>query len=134
VEEDIEKRKLNLVKKIKKLFSWVEDNYDRVFLLVLIAAFLIRFWIFMQTIDQPLWWDGATYLATAKRWALGLNITDVWYYRRAFFWPLFSSLFFILGLGETGIRFSLVIFSTGIVALSYFIIKKMFNNFLLEGF
>lgn len=111
------------------LFSWVKDNYDKTFIAVLILAFLIRLWIFSITKTQPLWWDAADYLATAKRWA-GLNphFVDMWYYRRGFFWPLFSSIFFRLGLGENGIRFSIILFSTGIVFVSYFLIKNMFNK------
>lgn len=125
-EEIIEKRKV----KIKaKLFGWVEDNYDKAFLGVLVIAFIIRFLIFLNTKDQALWWDAADYLATAKRWA-GLNphLIDMWYYRRGFFWPLFGTVFFKLGLGEIGMRFSVVLFSTGIVAVSYFLIKEMFNK------
>lgn len=125
MEDDIEKRK-NKLKEL--LLGWVKDNYDKVFLAVLISAFLIRFWVFLQTQNQPLWWDEATYLATAKRWGLGLNITDVWYYRRAFFWPALCALPYLLGLGETGVRFLQVIFSTGIVAVSYFLIRDMFDK------
>lgn len=129
MEEDIEKRKLSIANTLKKkFFSWVEDKYDILFILVILSAFIIRFIIFSRTMTQPLWWDEATYMATAKRWGLGLNITDVWYYRRAFFWPAFGALFFKLGLGETGIRFSEVIFSTGIIAVSYFLIRDMFDK------
>ncbi len=113
--------------KKSKLFSWITDNYDKVFIAVLILAFIIRFLIFLKTLDQPMWWDAADYLATAKRWA-GVELNNIWYYRRAFFWPLFSAIFFKTGLGETGIRFTEVLFSTGIVAVSYFLIKNMFNK------
>jgi len=110
-------------------FSWVEDNYDKLFLLILTLAFIIRIWVFTNTLNQPIWWDAADYLSTAKTWAgLNSNFLDTWYYRRGFFWPLFSSLFFRFGLGETSIRFSVILFSTGIVALSYFLIKEIFNK------
>jgi 4-amino-4-deoxy-L-arabinose transferase-like glycosyltransferase len=124
-EKEIEKRK----SKLKKLFfRWIKDNYDKVFVAVLILAFIIRLWIFFKTMDQTLWWDEADYLATAKNWGLGLNINELWYYRRGFFWPIFAALFFKLNLGEIALRFSVVLFSTGIVAVSYFIIAKMFNK------
>ena len=112
-----------------KLFGWVKDNYDKLFLVILILAFIIRLWIFFKTKDQTLWWDAADYLATAKRWAgVNFNLIDMWYYRRGFFWPLFGAIFFKLGLGELGIRFFIVLFSTGIIAVSYFLIKEMFNK------
>jgi len=112
-----------------KLFGWVKDNYDKLFLLILITAFIIRLWIFFKTKDQAVWWDAADYLSAAKNWAgTNSNLLDTWYYRRGMFWPLFETLFFKLGLGELAIRFSIVLFSTGIVAVSYFLIQKMFNK------
>jgi 4-amino-4-deoxy-L-arabinose transferase-like glycosyltransferase len=78
--------------------------------------------------NQPFWWDEADYLSAAKRWGLGLNIRDIWYYRRGFLFPLIGALIFKLGLGEIGMRFLIVLFSTGIVAVSYLIISKMFNK------
>jgi hypothetical protein len=125
MEEEIEKRKSKLT---KFFFGWIKDNYDKVFFALLILAFILRLWIFFKTMNQPVWWDGADYLSTAKRWGLGLNIQDIWYYRRGFLFPLIGALFFKIGLGEIGIRFLVVLFSTGIVAVSYFIISKMFNK------
>jgi len=118
----------NRKEKIKtKLARWLKDPYNLTFIIILAAAFAIRFWIFLGTINQPLWYDEANFLATAKRWA-GLQVNDIWYYRRGFFWVLFPAILFKLGFGETGIRFSEVLFSTGLVALSYFLIKEMFDK------
>ena len=95
MEEDIEKRKQQIK---SKLFSWVKDNYDKAFILVLVVAFIIRIWVFIITKDQAMWFDAAEYLSTAKYWAGVGEMNDIWYYRRGFFWPLFASLFFRLGL------------------------------------
>jgi 4-amino-4-deoxy-L-arabinose transferase-like glycosyltransferase len=116
------------MEKKSRLFGWIEDNYDKLFLAVLILAFILRIWIFTKTYQQPLWWDGADYLSTAKRWGLGLDIRDIWYPRRGFLWPLIGAVFFKIGFGEIGIRFLEVLMSTGIVAISYFIIRDMFNK------
>jgi len=125
-EEIIEKRKKNLK---KKLFGWITDNYDKTFVGILIFAFIIRLLVFFKTYDQAIWWDAADYLATAKRWAgVNPNFIDIWYYRRGFLWPLIGVVFFKTGLGELGIRFLTVLFSTGIVFVSYHLIKKMFNK------
>jgi 4-amino-4-deoxy-L-arabinose transferase-like glycosyltransferase len=125
MEESFEKRK----KWIKnKLFGWVEDNYDKTFLIVLLVALIIRILVFTITKDQAMWFDAAEYMSTAKYWAGIGDMSDVWYYRRGFFWPFFGSLFFRCGLGEKAIRFATVLFSTGIVAVSYFLIKNMFNK------
>ena len=125
-DHSVEERKNKLK---DKLFSWVEDNYDKIFLLTLLLALGVRIFVFFKTFDQPIWWDAADYLTTAKNWA-GLNphLLDTWYYRRGFMWPLISSLFFRFGLGELSVRFLVVLLSTGIVATSYFLIKEMFNK------
>lgn len=125
-EKTVEKRKF----KLKELcFGWVKDNYDKLFIAILILAFILRIWIFFKTASQPFWWDEADYLSAAKKWAgLNPNLGDIWYYRRGFLWPLISSLFFRIGIGEIGIRFLVFLLSSGIVAVSYFIIKKMFNK------
>ncbi len=125
-DREVEERK----EKVKRsLFSWIKDDYDKFFLLFLTIALIIRIWVFTKTLDQPIWWDAADYLSTAKTWAgLNTNFFDTWYYRRGFFWPLFSSIFFRFGLGESSIRFAVLLFSTGLVATSYFLIKEMFNK------
>ncbi len=125
LEEDIEKRKKSLK---NKLFSWVNDNYDKLFIILLVGAFVIRLIIFLKTMNQPLWYDEASYLATAKKWGLGLNIRDIWYYRRGFLFPLLYAAFFGLGLGEISVRFTMILFSAGIVFVSYFIIRDIFNK------
>lgn len=115
-------------KNIKEfLTSWIKDNYDKLFIAILVIAFIIRIWIFIKTQNQPLWWDAADYLSTAKRWA-GIELNNIWYYRRGFLWPLFSAFFFALGLGEKTIRLTEILFSTGIVYVSYFLIRDMFNK------
>ncbi|MCK4647415.1 glycosyltransferase family 39 protein [Candidatus Pacearchaeota archaeon] len=125
MEESLKKRK-DWIK--NKLFGWVKDNYDKTFLIVLLVAFILRILVFIITKDQAMWFDAAEYMSTAKYWAGIGDMSDVWYYRRGFFWPFFGSLFFRLGLGDTAIRFATVLFSTGIVAVSYFLIKNIFNK------
>lgn len=124
-EKEIEKRK----KKMKdKLFSWITDNYDKFFILVLIAAVIIRLVIFFETTTQPLWYDEASYLMAGKIWGLGLHVRDIWYYRRGFLFPLICAAFFKFGLGEISIRFFDVLLSVGFVFISYFIIRDMFDK------
>jgi 4-amino-4-deoxy-L-arabinose transferase-like glycosyltransferase len=128
MEEDDKEIKERKARLNKFFLSWVKDNYDKLFIGVLIFAFLLRIWIFIITKNQTLWFDAAEYLSTAKHWAGIGNMTDIWYYRRGFFWPLFCSVFFKFGLGDAGVRFVTVLFSTGIIAVSYFLIKDMFNK------
>ena len=122
---DIEKRKKSLK---NFLTGWIKDDYDRYLVGVLIVAFIIRMLVYMQTKHQAIWWDAADYLASAKRWGLGLNTIDIWYYRRGFLWPLIESSFFRIGLGELSIRFLVILLSVGIVFVTYQLISMMFNK------
>jgi hypothetical protein len=123
---DIEKRKKKLY---NFFFGWVKDNYDKAFLAILAAAFAIGLWIFFLTKGQPVWYDTANFLSTAKKLALNLtNVNDIWYYRRGFLWVLFSAFFFKTGIGEIGIQFSGVLFYLGLMTSSYFLIRDMFNK------
>ncbi len=123
---DLEKRK----KSLKEFFlSLTKDYYDKLFILILLAALIIRILVYLKTNDQALWWDAADYMSSAKRWAgVNQNLIDIWYYRRGFLWALIGTIFFKIGLGELGIRFLTVLFSTGIVFVSYFLISEMFNK------
>ena len=112
----------------KLLFSWIKDNYDKYFLFILLAAFILRIFIFIKTMNQPLWWDGADYMAAAKRLGLGLNIQDIWYYRRGFLFPLISALFFAFGFGEVGVRILEILFSTGFIFVSYLFLIKLVDK------
>ncbi len=125
IPDSIEKRKKYLKNFLTK---WVKNDYDKLFILVLIAAFIIRIIIYTKTNDQAIWWDAADYLSNAKRWGLGLDTIDTWYYRRGFLWPLLGALFFKIGLGELSIRFFVVLLSTGIVLATYLLISEMFNR------
>jgi len=125
MENEVEKRK----EKIKEKFSnWLKDPYNKAILFIIIIAFIIRFIILLKTLNQPMWFDEASYMATAKKWGLGLDINEVWYYRRGFLLPLISSIFFKLGFGEIGIRFLEAVFSISLIFISYLIIKDMFDK------
>jgi hypothetical protein len=67
-------------------------------------------------------------MSAAKRWGLNSDVRDTWYYRRGFLFPLIGSLFFKFGLGEVGIRFSILLLSVGVVALTYFLISMILNK------
>ena len=129
MEEDINEVSIRK-NKLKNFFlGWAKDNYDKAFIAILALAFILRFIVFLKTMDQTIWWDAADYLATAKRWAgFNPNLLDMWYYRRGFLWPLIGAVFFKFGLGEIGIRFLITLFSTGVVFVSYLLISKMFNK------
>lgn len=124
--KQITEKRINGLK--ARFFNFLKNPYNKAFFFLLILALAIRLWIFSNTLNQPIWWDGTDYLSAAKNWGLDLKITDIWYFRRGFLFPLVYSFFFRFGLGETSIRFTILLFSLGTVAVSYFLIRKMFNE------
>ena len=105
----------------------LKNKYKLILILILLLAFTIRVHYFSKTYDQPLWWDEADYMGYAKKIGGGLDINDVWYYRRTFFLPLIWAGLFRLGFGEASIRFTEVLLSLGAVFLAYLVGKEMFN-------
>ena len=110
------------------VLNWVKNPYNAIFLVILAVAFVVRMWIFFKTMNQPLWWDEADYMTAAKRWGFGLNIRDIWYYRRGFLWPLLSSVIFKVGLGEISIRLLILVFSVSIIIFTYILVSMIFNK------
>jgi len=125
IPDQIEKRKESLY---NFFTGWITTSYDKLFIIILLIAFIIRILVYTKTQDQALWWDAADYMAAAKRWGLGLDTIDIWYYRRGMLWPLIGAFFFKIGLGELSIRFFIVLLSTGIVFATYQLISIMFDK------
>jgi 4-amino-4-deoxy-L-arabinose transferase-like glycosyltransferase len=123
-EADIDERKEELKKKIKR---WFSNKYNIYLFLILIFSFVVRIFYFFLTKQQPLWWDEAEYMLKAKNMALGTPGTGFWIGRPILF-PILLSSFYFIGLGEVSIRFSLLIVSLLTVYLVYLVGKKMFNE------
>lgn len=111
----------------EKLIVWLKNPYNFTFLVILVLAFALRAYNFFTTPSQPLWWDEAEYMGIAKHLAFGAPF-DVSPFRPPLF--MFLSAFFLkLGLGEGAIRFFFVVIpSTAVVAVTYFLGREMFNK------
>ena len=120
VQKKIEEKK-------RKIVLWLKNPYNLGFLAIILAAIIIRLYYFFLTKNQPLWWDEAEYMLKAKSIALGTPDTG-WWYGRPILFPLISSIFFKLGLGEIGIRFIWLIMSVFNVCLIYFLGRELFNK------
>src|SRR3989344_9420346 len=112
--------------KSKKLNKFIKENSW--FLLVFFAIVIIRFYYFLVTNGQPLWWDEAEYMSAAKSYA-GITNYELSGLRLPGF-SLLMSLFFISGLtSETIMRFfGLLIPSLLVILLTYFIVKEMYQD------
>ncbi|HLF54036.1 MAG TPA: hypothetical protein VI544_02545, partial [Candidatus Nanoarchaeia archaeon] len=96
-ENKMEERK----ERVKK---WLKNPYNLALIGVLVFAFAIRLYYFFVTRGQPLWWDEAEYMSTAKHWAFGVPY-DLNPQRPPLF-QFLAALSFIVGLGENFIKFT----------------------------
>jgi len=123
VDEIIKKRKERIVGTVK---DFIKNN--KTLMILLLIDLVIKIYFLWITKNQPIWWDAGAYLGTAKRWAGIGNLSDVWYYRRGFLFPLICSLFYGIGFGEIGIRIAIVFASVGFLLVSYLLISEMINK------
>jgi len=110
-----------------RIIRWLKNPYNFLLVAILIFAFVIRLYHFTQTWNQPIWWDEAEYMASAKYFAFDIpydpNI------QRPILFQFIASFFLRAGLGEMSIKFILVLLpSVLLVWAVYFLGKEMFNK------
>ena len=123
----LEKRKQKLIEKIT---NWLKNPYNLIFFIVFIIILIIRFYYFWLTRNQPVWWDEAEYLASAKHYAGIFDFSHELSEQRLPGFPLLISVFFRLGItNELVLRF-LLVFLPSIIAifLLYFLLIKMYSD------
>lgn len=117
----------------EKLKKWFKDPHNLIFLAILIFAFAIRWYYFLLTKTQPLWWDEAAYGALAKNfihhaWDQTSLIIGETIIRPPLF-PLLWSFLLRIGIDEIGTRLLLeFIPSILTVYLVYLTGKEMYNK------
>ena len=113
--------------KLKKFFfGWIKDDYDKIFLALIILTFLIRLYYFWITKDQALWWDEADYMSIAKTWH-GIMEYPVNVIRPLLF-PIIVYFFQLIGLGEISVRVLILFLSLVSVYLMYSVGTLFFNK------
>ncbi|MFA6023176.1 MAG: glycosyltransferase family 39 protein [Candidatus Pacearchaeota archaeon] len=113
------------VKNDDKLVKFFKENY--IIISILIFAFIVAFYYFNITKTQPLWWDEAEYLSTAKHWAFGVpyNLNP----QRPPLFQFLSALSFIVGFGEQFIKIFLVLFPYLFLIFAVYLLgKEMYNK------
>lgn len=111
----------------ERVKNWLKNKYNLGLVGVLFVAFLLRLYFFVAAYDQPLWWDEAEYMATAKHWAFGVPY-DVNVQRPPLFQLLAAGLLKI-GLAETASKFLLVLVPSVVVILIIYLLgKEMFSK------
>ncbi len=125
IEEDkkIEDRK-------EKIKNWLKNPYNLALVGIFIFLFLIRLYYFYLTKNQPLWWDEAEYMSTAKSFA---GIIPVVYHlalNRFPGFPLLASLFYMVGINNEVVLRFLLTFIPSIIAvvLMYIVLVSMYPD------
>ncbi len=111
---------------VEKPKKWFEIRENQIFLGILIFAFALRLYYFFITQNQTVWWDEAEYLNMAKNFA-SKYLADWWPGRPILISLIFAGMYKI-GLGEISFRFVGVLFSIFGVALTYFIVKDLYDK------
>jgi len=107
--------------------NFLGDKYNLMFIGILIFALFVRLYFVFLTRTQPLWWDEAEYFNIAKVWAFHIP-WDINVQRPPLF-PLLVAGIFKLGLGDLTAKFLLVVLpSLGIVAITYFLARDLYNK------
>jgi len=100
----------------------IKNNYDKLFLLVLVFSFLIRLKFF--NMNAALWFDEADYLSIAKHWVYGVEYYV--HFVRPIMLPLIAAFFYKIGLSsEIWMRLLMLVFSTSGVLLIYLVGREL---------
>lgn len=120
-EDTIQERK-------NKIKTWLKNPNHLLLLALLIFALTIRLYYFTLTTNQAVWWDEGEYMLKAKNIAFGTPETGWSAEVRPILFSFISAVIFKLGMGETVIRFFLVILSGAGIFFVYLIGKKLWNT------
>jgi hypothetical protein len=113
----------------EKTKEWLKQKENWYFLGAILIAIIVRFYYFLLTKNQPVWWDESEYLSGAKGFAgiIDYKLTGI---RGLPGFAMFLSLFFQLGItNEAVLRFfTLFIPSILMIIMCYFMIYSMYNR------
>ncbi len=119
----------NLKEKTKK---FLEDNQNKLLVLLIVFASLIRLYYFFKVGEQPIWWDEGDYLALAKGLLLHWQGQEWWTHFsgiRPMLMPIIWYLFMLINSSELTTRFfTLLIPSIISVYLVYAIGRDLYDK------
>ncbi len=104
----------------------MKNYYKHILSIILIFSFFINLYYFFLTKEQPLWWDEAEYISTAKSWAFDIpyQISS----QRPPLFPLLAAITFNLGLSDLMFKFLFVLIPTVLNVLIVYMLGKEFYN------
>jgi hypothetical protein len=115
-------------KRKEKIKIWLKNNYNLIFLAILILGIIIRFYFFSLTKTQPIWWDESDYLAYAKNLA-GFPVEWIITGAHNSFFPYIVAFFFKIGSSEAITKFFIeLVPSILLIILTYQILIIMYDD------
>ncbi len=110
----------------ERIKNWFKDRYNLAFAVIFALILIYKIYWFIKVGNQPLWFDEADYMSTAKSW-LGIA-----YYQfnplRPILFTMLAYCVFGLGLGETALRFIVLLISVVSIPLIYLIASRFFDK------
>jgi len=111
-----------------KTLKWLRNPYNIMFIAILLLAFNIRLFYFLQTSNQPLWWDEADYLAFSKNVA-GYDVNWIVSAQHNSLFPFLASGLLRLNFSEGMLKFFFeIIPSVFLVVMTYIILINMYKD------
>ncbi len=129
--EEQTNKKLN--EKKEKIINWLKNPLNFSLTAVLLFAFAIRLYYFIQIGNQPLWWDELCYGGLAKNFAYGFwndsSLVIGESLIRPLLFPIFWAGLILLKIPESGIRFILEFVPSVLsVFFVYLVGKEVFSK------
>jgi 4-amino-4-deoxy-L-arabinose transferase-like glycosyltransferase len=115
--------KVDLDGYLNKLNSFVIKNHRYLLAFILIFAFVVRMYYFLQHGNQALWYDEADYMLRSQSMAFGIE-DSLYAHKKPVLMPLLWSVFLKIGLGEIFIKLVQVLISTVTVYFVYLLGKE----------
>ncbi|MDD5650710.1 MAG: glycosyltransferase family 39 protein [Candidatus Nanoarchaeia archaeon] len=116
----------------QKTKEFLKDNENKLLVLLISFAVIIRLYYFFKVGSQPIWWDEGDYLAVAKGFVLHWQGQEWWSHFsgiRPMFMPIIWAFFFLINSGELVMRFfTLLVPSVISVYLIYAIGIDLYNK------
>jgi len=110
--------------------NWLKKSPNLAFIGVMIFVIAVRFYYFWITKNQPLWWDEAEYMSTAKSFAGIIHFDYIFSLNRFPGFSMLVSLFYMIGISNEVILRFLFAFIPSILAigLMYFVLTSMYSD------
>lgn len=112
---------------VSKIKVWLKNPWNLALVAIIILAFAIRLYFFIHVGNQTLWWDEAEYTSLAKKWAFGVPYLAN--PQRPPLFQILGAIAYIIGFGESFIRFFLVLLPSTLLVLAVYLLgKEMFSR------